>query len=137
MRNDNPEGPDRPLNESISRALGHGGTIDITTIGRKTGQPRRIEIVFHNFDGRLYISGMPRAGRRRSWLANLEANPGFIFHLKGALRADLPATAREVTDPTERRAILARVARAWNRSNVDEMVAHSPLVEVTIADPAV
>ncbi len=137
MRNDNPEGPNRPLSESISRALGHGGTIDITTIGRKTGQPRRIEIVFHNFDGRLYISGMPRAGRRRSWLANLEANPSFIFHLKGALRGDLPATAREVTDPTERRAILARVARAWNRSNVDEMVAHSPLVEVTIADPAV
>jgi hypothetical protein len=39
------------MNESVRQALGHGGTIDITTIGRKTGLPRRIEIVFHNFDG--------------------------------------------------------------------------------------
>jgi hypothetical protein len=84
----------------------------------------------------LYIAGLPHAGRRRSWLANLEANPSFTFHLKGSLRADLPATAREVTDPTERRAILPRVAQAWNRTNVDEMVAHSPLVEVMIVDQA-
>ena len=91
------------MDETIQRALGHGQTIDITTTGRKTGLPRRIEIVFFNFDGRIYISGLPRPGRRRSWLANLEAHPGFTFHLKGRVSADLPATAREVTDPTERR----------------------------------
>ena len=124
------------MDDVIQHALAHSQTIDITTIGRRTGQPRRIEIVVHNFDGRLYISGMPRAGRRRSWLANLEAHPDFTFHLKGRVAADLPAVAREVTDPDERRAILTRVARAWNRTDVDTMVAHSPLVEVTILDRA-
>ena len=64
------------MDDTIQQALAHSQTIDITTIGRRTGQPRRIEIVVHNFDGRLYISGKPRADRRRSWLANLEAHPG-------------------------------------------------------------
>ena len=122
------------MNDNVRRALAHGHTIDITTTGRKTGIPRRIEIVFHNFDGRLYISGLPRSDRRRAWLANLVAHPAFTFHLKGAVRADLPAMAREVTDPVERQAVLGKVARVWRRTDVDNMVAHSPLVEVTIAD---
>ena len=120
------------MDETIRRALAKGEVIDITTTGRQSGQPRRIEIVFHVIDGRIYISGMPRAERKRSWLANLEADPRFTFHLKGAVTADLPATARVITDETERRAILAHVARAWSRTDVEEMVAHSPLIEVTI-----
>ena len=119
--------------DNLRRALAHGHTIDITTTGRKTGTPRRIEIVFHNFDDRLYISGLP-ANRRRGWLANLVAQPNFTFHLKGPVKADLPATAREVTDPVERRSVLTRVARVWNRTDLDTMVVHSPLVEVTILD---
>jgi deazaflavin-dependent oxidoreductase (nitroreductase family) len=124
------------MDDTIRRALARGHTIDITTTGRKTGLPRRVEIVFHNFDGRLFISGLPRADRRRGWLVNLVAHPAFTFHLKGAVTADLPATARELTDPVQRRSVLSRVARVWNRTDVDTMVAHSPLVEVTILDPA-
>jgi deazaflavin-dependent oxidoreductase (nitroreductase family) len=122
------------MDDTIRRALGQGHTIDITTIGRKTGQPRRIEIVFHNFDGRIYIAGAPRANRRRSWLANLEAKPAFTFHLKGAVRTDLPATATEITDEAARREILGRIARVWRRDDLDEMVRHSPLVEVHFTD---
>ncbi len=128
--------PTPAMDDTIRRALAHGHTIDITTTGRKTGVPRRVELVFHNFDGRLYLSGLPRANRRRSWLANLAAEPAFTFHLKGPVTADLPALAREVTDPVERQAVLRRVARVWNRTDVDLMVAHSPLVEVTILDRA-
>ena len=124
------------MTPEIARALARGHTIDITTTGRRSGLPRRIEIVFHNFGGRLYISGMP-SRRRRSWLANLEAQPTFTFPLKGRVNADLPATAREITDPAERRAILAKVARAWRRTDLDGMVAYSPLVEVTIPGLAV
>ncbi len=119
------------MDETIRQALSRGRTIDITTTGRKTSLPRRIEIVFHNFDGRIYISGMPRVDRRRSWLSNLAADPRLTFHLKGRVAADLPAMAREITDPIERRAILAQVARAWNRTDLDTMVAHSPLIEIT------
>ncbi len=115
--------------EAIDAALERGHTIDITTRGRRSGRPRRIEIVFHNIDGRIYISGAP-SRRRRSWIANLEADPHFTFHLKGRVSTDLPATARIVSDEAERRAILPHVARAWGRTDLETMVRYSPLIEV-------
>jgi deazaflavin-dependent oxidoreductase (nitroreductase family) len=122
--------------DAIQTALSRGGTIDITTTGRSTGEPRRIEIVFHRIDGRMWISGMP-SPRRRSWLANLAENPRMTVHLKGPIAiADLPATARIVDDPAERRTILERVARVWRRTDVDRMVAQSPLIEVILDDRA-
>jgi deazaflavin-dependent oxidoreductase (nitroreductase family) len=117
--------------DKVRSALARGGTIDITTIGRASGRPRRIEIVFHNIDGRIYISGVP-SPRRRSWLANLEAQPAFTLHLKGALRADLPARARIIDDEAERRRILPAVARNWRRNDVERMVQQSPLIEVLL-----
>ena len=122
--------------DSIRTALERGHTVDITTTGRRTGRPPRIEIVFHNIDGRIYISGTPRRDRR-SWLANLEANPRFTFHLKGRVKADLPATARIIEDEAERRQILPHVARAWGRTDVETMVRYSPLIEVTFDRQAV
>ena len=121
---------DPALDAAIRRVLRHGHNIDITTTGRRSGQPRRIEITFHSFDGHVYISGMP-SHRTRAWLRNLRADPRFTFHLKALLKADLPATAREITDEAERRAVLAKVARVWNR-DPEPMLRFSPLVEVTI-----
>ncbi len=118
------------LDAAIRRVLRHGQTIDITTTGRRSGLPRRIEIVFHSFDGHLYISGMP-SRRTRAWLHNLRANPRFTFHLKQLLQADLPAKAREITDPAERREVLTKVARVW-RQDPEAMLRFSPLVEATI-----
>src|SRR2546425_7876652 len=122
------------MDDKIRQALTRGRTVDITTTGRRSGEPRRIEIVFHNIGGRIYLSGMP-SRRRRSWLANLEADPHFTFHLKGSTRADLPATARIITDEAERRAVLTEVARAWRRNDVETMVTYSPLAEVSFDDP--
>lgn len=121
--------------DRIRRALSRGHRIDITTIGRRTGRSRRIELVFHNIGGRIYLSGLP-ARRKRAWLLNLEADPRLTFHLKGAINGDLPATARPITDEAERRAVLEQVARTWGRTDVDTMVAYSPLVEVTVLDRA-
>src|SRR5579862_4812037 len=122
------------LDQPIRDALDRGGRIDITTVGRRTGQPRRIEIVFHNINGRLYISGMP--GFKRSYIANLNADPHFTFHLKDGVRADLAATARVISDAAERREILPFVARNWKRDDVETMIESSPLFEVTIIGPA-
>ena len=113
-------------------ALGHGQVIDITTTGARTAKLRRLEIVFHNFGRHLYISGMPNPARKRGWLANLEANPALTVHLKGTIQTDLPATARVITDPAERRSILEQIARVWRRTDLNEMLAHSPLIELTI-----
>jgi deazaflavin-dependent oxidoreductase (nitroreductase family) len=121
------------MDEVIRRALSGGQGIDITTIGRRTGQPRRIEIVTHVFGSHLYISGMP-SRRTRAWIHNLRADPNFTVHLKGPdSTADLPAIARIITDEAERRRILEQVALVWRRTDVDEMVRFAPLIEVTIA----
>jgi deazaflavin-dependent oxidoreductase (nitroreductase family) len=119
------------MDPNVQRALSRPGTIDITTTGRVSGAPRRVEIVYHVFNGRIYISGIPNPHRKRAWLRNLEADPAMTFHLKGAVAADLPAVARVITDPTERRQVLEQVARVWRR-DPETMIEHSPLIEVTI-----
>ena len=117
--------------DQIREALSRGGLVDITTTGRKSGQKRRLEITFHNIDGRIYISGIP-SPRRRNWLANLDAHPDFTFHLKGRVRANLRAKARIIDSVDERREILPHVARAWRRNDIDRMVEQSPLIEVLL-----
>lgn len=80
-------------------------TIDITTTGRSTGEPRRIEIVFYRLGDDIYLSKIP-AAKQRDWLVNLRAQPQFTFHLKHDVVADLPAVATIVTDAAERRRVL-------------------------------
>lgn len=122
----------QPIDDRVREALSRPMTVvDITTTGRKSRGPRRIEIVLHNIGGRLYISGQP-SRRRRSWLANLDADPNFTLHLKRGARADLPATARDITEEKERRQVLEQVARHWKRDDVDTMVKYSPLIEVSV-----
>jgi deazaflavin-dependent oxidoreductase (nitroreductase family) len=123
------------MDATIHDALDHSQTVDITTTGRRTGQPRRIEIVLHNLGGRLVISGMPHR-RTRAWIHNLEADPRLTVHLKQGVHADVAGTARVVTDPAERRELLVGVARAWNRTDVDRMVEESPLIVLTIPEYA-
>jgi deazaflavin-dependent oxidoreductase (nitroreductase family) len=121
------------VDDATRQALEHSQLVDLTTTGARTGLPRRIEIALHAFDGRLYISGMPRADRKRAWIANLEHDSRLTLHLKQTTGADVPATARVIIDPAERRLILARVAQVWRRTDLDFMVAHSPLIQVTVA----
>ena len=112
----------------IQQALAHDRVIDITTIGRNSGQPRRIEIWFHNVNGCLFISGLPG---RRDWYANLVANPNFTFHLKESVQADLPARATPITEQSQRRKILAAIIQKLDSpQDLEAWVANSPLVEV-------
>lgn len=116
------------LTPQIKAALEHGQTIDITTFGRRTGQPRRIEIWYHNLDGHIYITGLPG---RRDWYANLLNNPMLTFHLKQGIQADLVARAMPIVDAAERRGILTRILPRIGR--IDELevwVERSPLIEV-------
>jgi deazaflavin-dependent oxidoreductase (nitroreductase family) len=120
------------LDDRTREALRQGHTIDITTTGRRSGNSTRIEIAFQTIDDRVYISGLPG---KRDWYANLLANPDFTFHLKRTVTADLPARARPITDPTERRAVLVPFLANWNRSGeIARWMSDSPLVEVTFRD---
>ena len=119
------------MDEQVQHALEQGGVIDITTRGRKTGQPRRIEIRFHHIEGQVYITGRPP--RRRDWYANLLAHPEFTFHLKQSVRADLPARATPILDQGRRRAILASIHQKLSgQRDLQAWVEGSPLVEVEL-----
>ena len=125
------------MQTAVRSALDRGGVIDITTLGAKTGKPRRIEINFINLDGSFYITGMP--GRKRDWLANMKANPKFTVHLKHGLNADIEAEAEEISDSDERTDVLYRILiETWGneRSKAEHIlprwVKDAPLVEFTV-----
>ncbi len=127
------------MEQLILDALHKGGVVDITTIGRTTGLPRRIEIYFHHFDGDYFITGRP-GRRRRDWLANMLANPDFTLHLKRGVSADLPATAVEIGDPEERARILFRIlTESWDtapeqaKTDLPAWVEGSPLIQFFLA----
>jgi hypothetical protein len=106
-------------------------TVDITTTGRRSGEPRRIETWFYRVDGTVYLSGMPG---RRGWAANLEAEPAFTFHLKNGVQADLPARATQIKDEAERRRILTtlldELPDAGTARVLDQWIDRSPLFAV-------
>jgi len=120
------------MDTATAAALGRSQVIDLTTTGRKTGEARRIEIYLHNLDGQLVISGMPNPDRTRAWIHNVDADPAVTIHLKADVVADVPGVARIVTDPAERAELLAGVARNWNRTDLDAMQRHSPLMVITV-----
>ena len=119
------------MNAQVQQSLQQDRVIDITTIGRKSGNPVRKEMWFHNIDGDIYITGTPG---KRDWYANVVANPHFTFHLKVSAEADLDATARPITAAGEKRSVLERILANLERSDeIDHWVANSPLIEVALS----
>jgi deazaflavin-dependent oxidoreductase (nitroreductase family) len=121
------------MREELKGALDRGGIADITTTGRKSGEPRRIEIYFHQFDGQYYLTGRP--GRRRDWEANIKANPQFTLHLKRGVIEDVPSVGEPESDPEVRRAILLRaLVENWDsdperaEASVHKWVDGSPFI---------
>ncbi len=132
------------MNDTVQQALAitpsssaRDRTVDITTIGRHSGKPRRIEIWFHRVSGKYYLTGIPA---KRDWYANLVANPHFTFHLKNDVHADLPATAIPITDEATRRRIFTAIVDDFNQPDnpagisqpirLEDWMAGSPLVEI-------
>ena len=131
------------MKEAIRSALEEDRTIDIITIGAKSGLPRRIEIWFTNVNGRIIICGTPDAeggkGKKspRDWLANLKVNPEFTFCLKESINVELRARAIEITDITDRKYLMSAPETKWYRDQVgsiDDLVMNSPIVEVFIKE---
>jgi F420H(2)-dependent quinone reductase len=129
---------------AIDRSSGlEDRTIDITTTGRRSGELRRIEIVFYRFEDSIYLSGLP-GPTPRAWLLNLIAKPRFVFHLKHRVVADLPAVATVITDPAERRRIFVAFVEEfnerhgpdspWPKAVLDDWVAGSPLAKVSFEE---
>lgn len=82
----------------------NGSTLiaDLTTMGRKTGQLRTVELrlVYHN--GSYYASSSKVTGKH--WCQNMLKTPAVQINVKGKR---LSCTARQVTDDKLRREILS------------------------------
>lgn len=97
------------LDPSLYDAATREKEVELTTFGRKTGQPSRRSMWITALDGKLYVrSGL---GLTRDWPKNLLANERAILHIAGR---DVPVRARHVTDPTEARAMHAPVKRKYD-----------------------
>lgn len=121
------------MENETKEAMDRGGVADITTIGRKSGKPRRIEIFFHQFGGEYFLTGRP--GRRRHWEANIKATPEFTLHLKRGVVADVAVVGEPEPDRAVRRAILLRaLVESWgsdpdrSEAAVDKWVEESPFI---------
>jgi deazaflavin-dependent oxidoreductase (nitroreductase family) len=114
------------VDSRIEEALGRSRTVDVTTTGRTSGEPQRIEIWTWILDGRVFLTGSPG---RRDWYANLKANPELVVHVKRGEPVDLPASARPVEDPAERREVFGRLLSS-SRYDLGAWIARSPLAEL-------
>lgn len=120
------------MNDDVLRALATDRVIDITTIGRQSGSPRRIETWFHRVGDDVILTGSPG---RRDWYANLLANPEFTFHLKQSARADLTARAEPITVPDERRGVLRQIlGNLGQPGDLEAWLTGSPLMRVRFAE---
>jgi hypothetical protein len=122
------------MDDAVATALERDRVVDITTTGRHSGEPRRLEIWIHHLGGRHYITGTPG---RRAWYANLVADPRFVLHLKESATADLPASARPITADAERQQVFdALLPGLPFETKPDDWLAESPLVKVQLSDPS-
>jgi deazaflavin-dependent oxidoreductase (nitroreductase family) len=113
--------------DDVRRALERQRTVEITTIGRKSAQPRRIETWRYLADGRFWLTGSPGF---RDWYANVVAHPAFTLHLDDL---DLPVRGRPVTDPDERARVLGEIVPALDwADSLESWLAGSPLVEIEL-----
>lgn len=113
------------------------GACELTTTGRRSGEPRRLEIWYVVVDGRVVVTGTPG---RRDWLANLRADPRARLHLADPHR-DVDVLADEVTDADERRTLVREIwqVQPWysrQGHSIDSWVARAPVVVLRAAEEA-
>jgi hypothetical protein len=115
-----------PLPAEVRDRLAATRTVDITTTGRRSGRPARIEIWWFYAEGRFVITGTPGP---RDWYANLRADPAIVVH---APFGDFPGTTIVIDDAGFRRRFFARPETSWyaTQEALDALVATSPMVEV-------
>lgn len=134
------------MDADIAEALRRADLVDIVTVGRRSGEERRIEVKPFWVGDVLYLSGIPGA---RSWYANLLANPQLVIYLQPTAGLRLEGRAEPVIDGSERQAVLESVMRQVTglvddkaplyrghsryQRQLRDYVAGSPLLRVTLA----
>lgn len=103
-------------------------TVDLTTIGRRSGNPSRIEIWWFHVEDRFVITGTPG---KRDWYANILANPQVTIH---APFGDFSGKAAIIEDAEFRRRVFTDPAIGWYRSQseLERLVETAPMIEIAL-----
>jgi deazaflavin-dependent oxidoreductase (nitroreductase family) len=102
----------------------------LTTTGRRSGQPREIEIWFTRHEGRYYL--IAEHGDQANWVQNLRANPQVHIRVAGST---FEATARvmdaNAEPPLSRRVqALSEKKYGWGEGLIVEITPINPAREI-------
>ena len=119
------------MDDATRQSLASTRTIDLTTTGRRSGDPARIEIWWFHIDGRFIITGTPGP---RDWYANVLADERVTIHANGG---DHQGTAVPVTDPEFRRRVMTHPETSWytSQTQLERLVAEAPMIEISFSSP--
>lgn len=94
------------MDNNLQRVAGNR-TLVLTHYGRKSGKPYRVTIWFLAHGDKIYLS---TANVQRQWVRNVQKTPRVKLSIAGA---NFEGEARFLTDPAERRQVLAMVFRKY------------------------
>ena len=116
------------VDEEFTEALDNTREINITTVGRKTGEEITLPVWFVRQDDRLYL--LPVAGSGSNWYKNVR-KAGSVRVAARRTERSLPATP--ITDPAE----VAEVVDAFRGKYGDrDVAAYYPHPDVALELPA-
>ena len=103
----------------------------LTTTGRSTGLPRRVELWFAYDDGCIYLmAGYAQDDRPNHWYRNLQANPSASVEIAGA---SLSVTMEPVADPESARAAIRELFLAkFGQDIMDRFYGRGGLIPVRL-----
>ena len=103
-------------------------TVDLVTIGRKSGEPQRVEIWWFYFEDRFVITGSPGP---RDWYANILTNPRVVIETR---HGDFPATASTISDQQFRHRFFSNSASSWysTQAELEALVETAPMIELDL-----
>lgn len=114
------------LHPSTIKSLAATRTIDLTTIGRHSGEHRTVEIWWFHVENRFIVTGTPG---RRDWLANVRADNSVLIT---APFGEYLGNAVEIHDAEFRERVFSHPETSWYTSQeaLDRLVGTAPMVEI-------
>lgn len=114
------------LQPSTIRSLAATRTIDLTTIGRRSGEHRTVEIWWFHVDDRFIVTGTPG---RRDWLANVRTDNSVLITTSFG---EFTGNAVEVGDKDFRRRVFTDPMTSWYKTQeeLEQLVVTAPMVEI-------
>lgn len=123
--------PQPAVHAALEKVANHS-TVEITTIGRKTGKPHTKPIWFVYDQGHLYLQS--GKGGKTDWYQNLQKNPQITLKID---TLTLDGTAKFITDPQEVERIHGLFRNKYLTARmagiVGSSIGHGEVVEVEFA----